>query len=721
MLPRGGFTAFAAFTIFTVSAASAALPSFDQVRFGFQSTEGVLLDRNGQPIQEMRVEERGRRLDWVPLEEVSPAALEAIVRAEDKRFYHHRGVDWIALSDAALDTLFAHPRGASTISMQVAAQLDSALMPKTGRRSVAQKWDQIRAAQALEKGWSKRQILEAYLNLSTFRGELQGIGAAARGLFGKQPSGLTLAESVLLAALLRGPNAVPAAAAHRACAIAAGAHLNVGCGRLIAEARQALGGPPRIEPTLAMASHVARALLSQERRRVRSTLDGAIQQAAIETLSRQLADLEDRAVADGAVLVADNRTGEVLAYVGNAGNRASAFYVDGVRAARQAGSTLKPFLYEMAIEQKLLTAASLTEDSPVNLVTPTGLYVPQNYDHDFKGMVSVRTALSSSLNVPAVRTLMLLGAEPFVERLRALGFEDITGDGDFYGYSLALGSAEVTLWQLVDAYRTLANGGRWSRLTLEPAHFRARKVMDEGAAYIVADILADKLARSPSFGMDNALSARQWAAVKTGTSKDMRDNWCIGFTDRYTVGVWVGNFDGSPMHDVSGVTGAAPIWLELVNFLHRDAASHAPVRPPGIVESPVEFEHEVEAPRSELFLAGTEMRTIAAKQPETTRVSIAYPGNGTIIAVDPDIPAAVQRVRFMMRPETGSYRWRLDGVAIEGDPSATFWRPQTGTHTLALIDSAGREVDNVRFEVRGALADHRSDVGGEPRRAVPPS
>ena len=180
---------------------------------------------------------------------------------------------------------------------------------------------------------------------------------------------------------------------------------------------------------------------------------------AAEVLQQQLAALAEQHVADGAVLVVDNRTGEVLAYVGNAGNSASAFYVDGVRAARQAGSTLKPFLYQMAIEDRLITNASLIDDSPVNLITPTGLYVPQNYDRDFKGLTSVRTALASSLNVPAVRTLMLVGADAFAERLKMLGFDGVTGDGDFYGYSLALGSAEVSLWQLTNAFRALANGG----------------------------------------------------------------------------------------------------------------------------------------------------------------------------------------------------------------------------------------------------------------------
>ncbi|MGH8678012.1 MAG: penicillin-binding protein 1C, partial [Burkholderiales bacterium] len=538
--------------------ALAEVPRFESVRHGWVSTEGVLLDRSGQAIHELRVVDRGRRLHWVGIESVSPAAVDAIVRAEDKRFFTHSGVDWLALSDAALDTLlFSRPRGASTISMQLAAMLDQELMPRANHRSLEQKWDQMKAAQALEAAWTKRQILEAYLNLSTFRGELQGIAAAARGLFDKDASGLNQSEALLLAALLRGPNAGAEQAARRACGIATTMEMAAACARIAALSSEVLARAPRIEPAADFAPHVARALLSSERKRVRSTLDGQLQRYALEALQRQMADLSGQSVADGAILVADNRSGEVLAYVGNAGNSASAFYVDGVRAARQAGSTLKPFLYAMAIERRLITAASLVDDSPVNLVTPSGLYVPQNYDRDFKGLTSVRTALSSSLNVPAVRTLMLVGADAFAERLRDLGFAEVTEDGDYYGFSLALGSAEVTLWQLVNAYRTLANGGRWSPLVVEKAKARSAQAMDTAASWIVADILSDKLARSPTFGLDNALAARRWAPVKTGTSKDMRDNWCIGFTNRYTVGVWIGNFDGSPMHDITGVSGAA--------------------------------------------------------------------------------------------------------------------------------------------------------------------
>ena len=685
--------------------AVADIPPFDNVKNNWTSTEGTLLDRHGAPIHEMRVIEHGRRLAWTRLGDISPAALATIIRAEDKRFYKHDGVDWLALSDAALDTLlFSQPRGASTISMQVAAHLDAALKPTRQKRTVSQKWDQIAASRELENSWSKSQILEAYLNLSTFRGELQGVGAASRALFDKDPSGLDEPESLLLAVLLRGPNAKPEGVARRACQLAVNMEVEVACVQLQRLARSALPAAPNIAPRVALAPHVARELLSAIHPRVQTTLDADLQAYATELLQQQLAALGASHVADAAALVVDNRSGEVLAYVGNAGATASAIYVDGVRAPRQAGSTLKPFLYEMVIGQKLITAASLIDDSPVNLVTPGGLYVPQNYDRDFKGMVSARTALSSSLNVPAVRTLMLVGTDAFVERLQMLGFDDVIHDGDFYGFSLALGSAEVSLWQLTNAYRALANGGQWSPLRLERAFkTAATPVLDPAASWIVASMLSDPLARSVTFGLENPLASRHWAAVKTGTSKDMRDNWCVGFTGRFTVGIWVGNFDGSPMHDVSGVTGAAPVWIELVDYLHRRSASTQPPRPQSVIARHLDYEKDIEAAREEYFVAGTEIDVVAAKPARTLRAEIAYPGDGSIIALDPDIPDSVQRVRFVAAPQLPGQRWQLDGEMLGTPDKPVLWAPQAGRHDLVLVDATGEELDRVHFEVRGSV------------------
>jgi len=694
-----------------------ALPSYDEIRRQHLSSEAVLLDRNGQVLHEMRVDMLGRRLGWATLEQVSPSFLRAVVRAEDKRFYEHAGVDWLALTDAVIDGMFSdRPRGASTLSMQVAAMLEQSLRARKQRRTVGQKWDQIHAARELEKRWSKRQILEAYLNLSTFRGEVQGIGAAARALFGKDASGLDERESLILAVLLRGPNAKPDMVAKRACALASTMQASAACETLETLARTHLAGAPDIAPRATLAPHVARQLLSKKARRVVSTLDAGIQALTAEAIERQLSALTGRNVSNAAALVVDNRSAEVLAYVGNAGTVSNVRFVDGARALRQAGSTLKPFLYELAIEQRLLTAASLLDDSALNIVTPGGLYVPQNYDRSFKGLVSLRTALAGSLNVPAVRTLTLIGPDVLVERLRAVGFASLRRDGDYYGYSLALGSAEVSLWELAGAYRTLAAGGLKRPLVLTPGRGgRGERVIDAAAAHIITDILSDRVARSTSFGLDNPLAPRHWAAVKTGTSKDMRDNWCVGFTSRYTVAVWVGNFDGSPMWDVSGITGAAPLWLELVNALHRDQPSTPPTPPEGVERVHVSFDAALEPEREELFLAGTELpRVIYKGSSAAMQARIVYPADGQIVALDPDIPPQLQRVRF--RVEGGgreALHWRLNDQPM---PADGLWAPAPGRWELRLADANGNVLDSVRFEVRGSAVNPEEHPPVEPGR-----
>jgi penicillin-binding protein 1C len=432
-------------------------------------------------------------------------------------------------------------------------------------------------------------------------------------------------------------------------------------------------------------------------------LDETVQRQALNALSQQLRGLAGRDVRDGAALVVDNATGEVLAYVGSAGPFSKSAKVDGIRALRQAGSTLKPFLYAAALEKRYLTAASILDDAPIHLETSSGLYIPQNYDRDFKGQVSVRTALASSLNVPAVRTLVLLGVERFRDRLRDFGYLSIDQSGEYYGFSLALGSAEVSLLEQVNAFRTLANGGVISPLRLRPdePQGESKPVLDESAAFIIADILADRASRAVTFGLSNPLATRYWTAVKTGTSKDMRDNWCVGFSRRYTVGVWVGNFEGDSMHEVSGVTGAAPAWLEIMNALHENQPSTPPYPPDGVTRRELRFEPAVEPARSEWFLAGTETALIKLADAATQTPRIESPANGIIIALDPDIPYASQAVFFIAQPAQAEAQFVLDGKPL-GSASADFkWQPIPGRHKLVLQRPSGKVFDRVEFSVRG--------------------
>jgi penicillin-binding protein 1C len=677
--------------------AVASMPTPAQVQAAYHTSDAQLLDRHGVPIDAVRIDMTVRRLAWTPLADISPALGAAVLQAEDARFMEHGGIDLRAAGQAAWDNLFrARPRGASTITMQLAGLLDAQLRTSRNGRSWQQKWDQALAAREIEAGWSKQQILEAYLNLAPFRGELQGVQAAARVLFRKAPSGLDQAESVILAALLRAPGATPKAVARRACALARELHANTTCAAIEWQAEVALGRSAAL-PVDAGARQAARKLLGEGGLAGRSTLDAGLQRFALDSLRRHLRALADRNAGDGALVVIDNASGELLAYVGNKGDSE----VDGVLALRQAGSTLKPFLYELALERRLLTAASLLDDSPLDVAAGAGMYVPQNYDRQFKGYASVRTSLASSLNIPAVRTLMNTGLERFHARLQALGLSSLTEDAQFYGPSLALGSADVSLLELANAYRTLANGGMHGSVTLRPRALEAgRRLLDAGASFIVGDILADRAARSPTFGLRSELATAYWSAVKTGTSKDMRDNWCLGYSDRYTVGVWVGNFDGQPMWDVSGVSGAAPVWRDVMDYLHRDRPGRQSPAPRDLVRREVRFLPAHEAPRSEWFLAGTETDLVEAVPPARRAPQIVYPADGSIIAIDPDIPEQVERI--VLRAQAGQgLVWRLDGALLAQADVPAAWRPLAGEHRLELVDKAGKVIASSRFEVRG--------------------
>ncbi len=683
----------------------------------------LVTDRHGDTLQRLRTDASVRRGPWVALADISPALREAMLLSEDRRFYEHSGVDWRAASAAAWGNLWhSKTRGASTITMQLAGLLDDDLQHRPGGRSLTAKLGQTVAAQVLERRWRKDQILEAWLNLVPLRGELVGIDALSQTLFDKAPHGLDDREAAIAAALVRAPNARPAQVSQRACGLlttmASGATSTSSADCTGLDTFTALVLQRKaFAPSEGTAPHLAQQLLRQTRSphptSLTTSLRAPLQRFASQSLQQHLRELRGRHVQDGAVLVLDNASGEVLAWVGSSGPLSTSAEVDHVLALRQPGSTLKPFLYAQAIAQQRLTAASLLDDAPTHIPTAGGLYVPQNYDHRFKGQVSVRTALAASLNVPAVRTLTMVSPDAFHKQLRAFGLP-LKESGDYYGFSLALGSAEVSLLNLTNAYRALANGGQASawRLTPGPA-LPSRPVLDPRAAFVVADILSDPHARARTFGTDSVLATRFWTAVKTGTSKDLRDNWALGYSARYTVGVWVGNTSGAPMWDVSGTSGAAPVWAAVMQFLHQHEPSRPPAPPAGLQHTHVQFGPGLEAARDEWFLPGTAQARFAmdsgAKSQDFTKAQsqkdskitarITSPAPGTIVALDPDIPPTHQRLQ--LQASGSNVRWLLDGKPLARGASVA-WLPWPGKHRLQLLAANGELLDDIHFEVRGA-------------------
>lgn len=735
--------AIAIFLIAACAGSTWAAATFNEIKAAYTPSDTLILDRHGEVLHRLRTDATVRRGQWVALADVSPALRTALVLSEDKRFFEHSGVDWQAVSAAAWANLWnTKTRGASTLTMQLAGLMDEDLKRGAGGRTVLQKIGQTVSAQRLERQWRKDQILEAYLNLVPLKGELVGVDALSRTLFGKAAHGLDAREAAITAALVRAPNARSAVVAQRACQVLKAIQASTTAADCTELDLFTLAMFQRrgYDPSEGVAPHVARQVVKAAqngtrpiRSTLRTSLSAPLQRFALQTLQQHLRELAGRHVEDGALVVLDNATGEVLAWVGSSGALSAAAEVDGVTALRQPGSTLKPFLYAQAIAERRITAASLLDDSGTQLQTGSGLYIPQNYDRQFKGWVSARTALAASLNVPAVRTLVMVSPDAFHKQLLALGLP-LNETGDYYGYSLALGSAEVSLLALTNAYRALANGGRLSPTTLAPsalpragqkkvASAVAPVVLNPGAAFIVGNILSDPLARARTFGTDSVLATRFWTAVKTGTSKDMRDNWAMGFSERYTVGVWVGNASGAPMWDVSGTSGAAPIWADVMKHLHQTLPSHAPQPPAGVVQASVQFSmphsptEPAEAARQEWFLRGTEQTSFAInsevahasktgatgpkglKNTAPTLARITNPTTGTIIALDPDIPPRHQRVRFMA--EGRNLRWVMDGKVFAKGPVAP-WLPWPGRHVVQITNERGEVLDEVRLEVRGA-------------------
>jgi len=687
------------------------IPAFESVRERMRGSDLLVRARGDEPLQEVRIEKTVRRFRWVSLEVVPDYLKRVVIRSEDQRFWSHGGVDWLALG-RVLGARGAQG-GGSTVTMQLAGLLFADLRPRGRGRTVLEKVRQMRYAAAIESAWSKEQILEAYLNLAPFRGESAGLASCARLSFGKDVSGLTPAEALITTVLLRAPNAPTGALAERACRLRGvmvdrepAFRNTAGCDELAGLAARVTtdGAVEDSRVRYEGAPHVGRILARRVRaeRDVRSTIDLGLQRFVAEQLKAQLATLASQRVSDGAALVVSNRTGEVLSYVGNGGRYSSARHVDGVRAKRQAGSTLKPFLYALALERHLLAADTQINDAPLETPVGGGIYRPRNYDDRFHGPVTARTALASSLNIPAVATVQRVGVAPFVELLGRLGVSELA-TADEYGPSVALGSPVVSLWELVNAYRTLALNGEHGTMTLlasEPAGGLER-VIDRGSARIISDILSDRVARRVTFGLENVLATPYWTAVKTGTSKDMTDNWCIGYSAEYTVGVWVGNFSGEPMRAVSGVTGGGPLWARIFDYL-----AARPGFNPTPPEMPADLVVGGSAAGRELYLPGTEpsrgragdgTRLVATNQ----LLRIVSPLDETLFAIDPDMPPAVQRIPFEAIGTPPGTTWHLGDVALGPAQAIQWWDPFPGRHEATLRAPDGAILARTRLTVRG--------------------
>ena len=574
-------------------AAATPLPEELAKEHGFDASVRVL-DRHGKLLAEVRAED-GTRARWVALDQVGRDVKQALVAAEDSRFRWHPGVDPIAIVRAAGQNL-AHGRivsGASTLTQQ----LGRTLVPRP--RTIPGKFKEMAVALRIEASLSKDEILEAYLNLVHFGPTLRGVESASRFYFDKPTTALSLAESATLAAMPKGPTLydprrAPERLRERRNHIldrmaeeqsATPEQVNRAKREPLTVHARATGwsAPHLVRGLLDGSVHPEVGKLAGHASVIETTLDGALQREVQFAARSVVASLRQRNVSAASVVVLDNESGQVLSWVGahDFFDRDAGGQNDGVLAKRQPGSTLKPFVYGLAMEDLGWTAATALPDVELHLPGETSAYSPKNYDGQMHGPVRLREALANSYNVPAVYTASVVGPDRVLERLRSLGLTTLANDPDHYGAAIALGDGEVRLLDLANAYATLARGGEYLPVralasaktgrgqTIAIPEAPRRRVIPETITRVLADILSDPEARLAAFGADSVLELPFAAAAKTGTSKGYRDNLTVGFTPRVTVAVWVGNFDGSPMKGVSGVTGAGPLFHVVMQAVHR--------------------------------------------------------------------------------------------------------------------------------------------------------
>src|SRR3989344_493448 len=587
-----------------------------------------IFDRNGKLLYEVY---REQNRTPIRLEELPAYIKEATIAVEDKEFYQHNGVSLVggilrAVKDTAVE---GDLQGGSTITQQL---VKSSLL--TSERTIERKIKEIILALWTEKLFSKNQILEMYLNQVPYGGSSYGIEEAAKTYFGKQAQSLTLSEAALLAGLpqaptLYSPYVNPKKAISRRDEIlslmnklkyinqkeyvkAVKEEINI----VPLEAR--ISAPHFVFYVKSVLEEFFGIKQVEEGGfKVISSVDLDIQHKAEEILSEEIEKIKAFIVTNGAILVTRPSTGEILAMVGSVDYHLEPFGAFNVTTAfRQPGSSIKPLMYSLALE-KNYTAANIIDDSPITFQLGGGYtYKPVNYDGRFHGRVTLRLALANSYNIPAVKVLNSIGVDNFINHSRRMGIQT-WNDPSRYGLSLTLGGGEVKLVDMATAYGVLANQGYKVNTTplvrvedlsgnsvydLNPSR---SKVLNDGVAYIVSDILSDNFARQIAFGSRSMLEIPGYkVAVKTGTTDEKKDNLTIGYNPEFLVAVWVGNNDNSPMNRylTSGVTGAAPIWNRMMSYLLNNYGSGSTwyTKPENVVEKTCYFG------RVEYFLKGTE-------------------------------------------------------------------------------------------------------------------
>ncbi len=738
----------------------------------------AVVDRNGVPLDAVSARvlglasmrtSAGDPSARLALSRLAPRLAAATIAAEDERFQSHVGIDPVALGRAVVADVRAGAvvQGGSTITQQLIKVRRTAARGGLADRGMTEKAREALYAVRLEHRYTKDEILSSYLAEAPYGGAVIGADAAAQGYFAISPSQLTWAQAAYLAALPQRPSRFdprrnPTAAQtrqrwilgrlRRAGAISRREELAARNEQISISASRPTPIAPHfvravrdrsicssvvcLSPEVVDPTHTrADSKRANENGRIVTTIDAALQAdvAAIAAHQRKL--LAAYGASNISVVVLDNATGAIRAYEGSGGWSGALAadrggMIDGVRQPRQTGSVIKAFVYALAFDEGA-GPGDLIDDAPFVASGSSREFRPRNYDKRFRGELTLREALAQSVNVPAVRVLSEHGPDDLAALLRRSG---ITLPNSTYGLSMALGAAEVDLLHLTAAYASFARGGRSLQPVItEPASVQVgERVVSRQAAFLLTDVLADNDARSPAFGRSSALRFEFPVSAKTGTSSDFHDNWVIGSSGRVTVGVWVGNFDRTPLRRASGVTGAGPVFRAVMlaadERLRNDPArALLPDAPGGLVRASVchrsscsdlveewvrtddprsaAVRRSVAAPRS--AAVPRSYGDAARPNPElgpkpdgavqtaaSARLSVLSPSGRGVYVIDPS-RALAQELALRAIGGSPPYSFTVNTAPVDGG----WWRPITGRHEACVVDAAGARACQ-RFTVR---------------------
>jgi penicillin-binding protein 1C len=697
-----------------------------------------VLDRSGAPLS-LTFANGWNLSDQRQLHEVPPLLQRAVLESEDKRFYEHSGVDWRARMHAILQNIRAGRvvRGASTITEQVVGMLHKR------PRSVWSRFIEGLEATQLEKRFSKGEILEFYLNQVPYAAKRRGIAQAARYFWDRDLETLSAREQLALAVMIRAPerldlykdiNRVSKGISLLANRLHQGTFLTHDEYRRVTEEQLSL----RKGSLGVRADHFVRhvhAKVSSDARRIVTTLNSPLQARIQSILDGRVADLREQQVSDGAALVVDNQNGEVIAWV-NAGefSESEGSQIDAIITPRQPGSTLKPFVYALALSRGW-SAATIIDDSPLAEGVGAGLHTYRNYSRGFYGPITLREALGNSLNIPAIRAIHYTGTQDLLQLLHTVGFSSLSKPADFYGEGLALGNGEVTLYELVQAYATFAHRGIFRPLKAVRSPqatanvTNAQRVLSPEVSSLISSILSDPHARRLEFGTGGLLRFPIQTAIKTGTSTDYRDAWAVGYSENFTVGVWMGNLNRTSMHEVTGSRGPALVLRSIFAELERGREAKPLFESPRLIRQTVcslsGLIAQANCPQvEERFIPGTQpsaecsqhhhaanrAETLATNDEQQRTLQIKIPTPNLHIALDPRIPDDQEALSFEVSSKVPLRRlfWLVDGKHVgetAGEVQRFLWKLQAGQHEVRVVgetadSGAPIESDTVRFLVK---------------------